>query len=227
MTGSLGCVDCPATWDDTAKGEIPRSGVIEPGAGQISTRGPVHLDRRATTSARRSRSAKVTLGCDLICLHAASHGIVSPSDGPGSIGAGELDVALPGGDTEGERFSCTLLQAPVFPQQPFPAAPLHTAAPSERQMVQGEACSATDLFTAAQKAFPNASSAQAGQFDGSPVQEGGSEGGVNTGNTGVAADVAGPRRRRGTGGWYGGRLSRMDGCVSGESDEVSSCSAVA
>lgn len=211
MTGSLGCADRPTTWDVTEKGEIPRSGVIDPGAGQISTRGPVHLDRRATTSARRSRSAKVTLGCDLICLHALSHGMVSPSCGLGGTGVGELDIALPGGDTEGGRFSCTALQAPAFPQQPFPAAPLHTPAPSEGQMVQGVVCIATDLFTAAQKALPNASSAHAGQFEGSPVQEGGSVGGENTGNTGTATEFVGPRRRRGTGGWYGGRLSRIEG----------------
>ena len=64
-----------------SKGEIPRSGVIVPGAGLISTVGPVHFDRLDTTSASMSRSANVTLGWDLICRHASSHGIVATAAG--------------------------------------------------------------------------------------------------------------------------------------------------
>ena len=58
-------------------GDMSRSGVMEPGAGEISTRGPVHLERRATTSARSDKSVNAAFGWFLICRHAASQGIVS------------------------------------------------------------------------------------------------------------------------------------------------------
>ena len=35
------------------------------------------MERRATTSASRDRSVNAAFGWDLICRHAASHGIVS------------------------------------------------------------------------------------------------------------------------------------------------------
>lgn len=43
-------------------------------------RGPVQLERRATTSARRVKSAKAMLGCDFNCAHAVLQGIVSDVD---------------------------------------------------------------------------------------------------------------------------------------------------
>jgi len=119
-------------------GDTPRSGVIDPGAGEISTRGPVHFDRRATTSARSSRSANEAFGWDLICRHASSHGIFScgeqglegvstlPESSPAHvvrdrISEAEVEeemeeeevVAVAGGSSGASRP-----QSPGFPQQP-------------------------------------------------------------------------------------------------------------
>ena len=196
-------------------GERPRSGVIAPGAGVISTRGPVHFERRATTSASRERSAKAAFGCDLICRQAASQGIVS--------------VVLSGSDMRREDVSCAEVggaafevgvwparspparpQLPGFPQQ-APPVEFEQVRPlppplSDRQgqSLQGDE-HATDLLIAAQKALPNASSAQAGQFDGSPVQVGtsgfgGAEVGREMGKMGCR-DGLWVRRLSGMGGW--------------------------
>lgn len=69
-----------------AGGELTRSGVTAPSAGEITTRGPVHLDRRATTSARSVKSAKATFGWDLSWRQASFVGIV-----PEAVGLTELD----------------------------------------------------------------------------------------------------------------------------------------
>lgn len=71
---------------------------------------------------------------------------------------------------------------------------------------------ATDRPMASQNALPKASSAHARQFDGSPEQEAvfaefEDEEMENTGRT----EPTGVRRRSGTGAWYSGRLSRIDG----------------
>jgi len=47
------------------------------GDGERMMRGPVHLERRETTSASISRSVKATLGCDFKRCHASLVGIVS------------------------------------------------------------------------------------------------------------------------------------------------------
>ena len=57
-------------------GDAPRSGVASPGAGEITTVGPVHFDLRATTSASRFRSANDALGWSLIVFQASFVGIV-------------------------------------------------------------------------------------------------------------------------------------------------------
>jgi hypothetical protein len=58
------------------RGLAERSGVIEPGGGEIMTRGPVHFDRRATTSASRAKSANETLGWDFSWRQASFVGMV-------------------------------------------------------------------------------------------------------------------------------------------------------
>lgn len=181
---------------------MPLSGVTAPGAGLISTRGPVHLDRRATTSARSARSANATLGCDLSCRHASSHGIVSEEVGPISISIDngiEAIAVVVVVAAAAPAFEELLLEAEVelphtdcpqsagFPQHPpvvaprdadmllVPAtcatpAPVAVAAARPGQFSHCDV-HATELLIAAQKALPNASSAQARQLDGSPEQE--------------------------------------------------------
>ena len=119
-----------------------------------------------------------------------------------------LTLADKGGE---ETISRDCPQPAGFPQHPPPVLEPHPPAPvREGQSLHGP-LAATDLLIAAQNAFPKASSAQAAQFDGSPVQEGPATGlEEDTGKTTFDADLPLPRRRRGTGGWYAGRLSRMD-----------------
>lgn len=68
---------------------------------------------------------------------------------------------------------------------------------------------ATDLLIASQKAFPNESSAHAIQLDGSPEQVAEDVEEDAIGKIG-RVEFIGLRRRRGTGAWYSGRLSRID-----------------
>lgn len=67
-----------------------RSGVIENGAGDMTTRGPVHLERLDTTSARSDRSENSTFGCYLSWRHASLHGIMSGATGTESGSAGTV-----------------------------------------------------------------------------------------------------------------------------------------
>jgi hypothetical protein len=150
----------------------------------MTTVGPVHFDLRATTSASSVRSAKDTFGCDFSCRQASLVGIVS--------------VGLP---PAWDRFKCNPSVVCLEPRG---------------QSTHGPPA-AKDSPTAVQNACPNTSSAHAKQFDGSPEQsaefvrvtcEGFPERGT-TGNNDLRGRTFG-RRRRGTGGWYGGRLSRID-----------------
>jgi hypothetical protein len=151
----------------------------------MTTVGPAHFDLRATTSANNVRSAKDTFGCDFNCRQASLVGMVS--------------VGLPP-SREVLEFA---LSPYLVPRGQSAHGPL----------------AAKDSPTAAQNACPNTSSAHARQFDGSPEQstglvcvtcEGPPERGT-TGNNDLRGLTSG-RRRRGTGGWYGGRLSRIE-CV--------------
>ena len=159
------------------------SGVIEPGGGEMTTVGPVHFDLRATTSANRVKSAKDTFGCDFNCRQASLVGMVS--------------VSLP---PSWDRVECGLSVC-LMP----------------RGKSRHELSAANDSPTAAQNACPNTSSAHAKQFDGSPEHSAGLAGVTcegflergTTGNNDLRGLTSG-RRRRGTGGWYGGRLSRID-----------------
>lgn len=104
-------------------------------------------------------------------------------------------------------------QADGLPHPPHPTKLELDADPFEGQL---EHCF-TELPNAAQKAFPKGSSAQAKQFDGSPVQLG-EFGRVErkdctgyTGKIGGGGAWSGARRRgSGIGGAYAGRLSRID-----------------
>jgi len=92
-----------------------------------------------------------------------------------------------------------------FPQQPPPFAAALEVSVRLGQFPHGVP-DETDLLIAAQNAFPNASSAQARQFEGSPEQLGSvgrDESGAGDGDTGKVsfAPEEGPRRRKGTGGW--------------------------
>lgn len=194
-------------------GDKPRSGVMVPGAGDISTVGPVHLERRATTSARRDRSVNAALGCDLICRQAASQGIVSVVVSGSDMSNEEVMDGAADVDDEPEAPADaprSLLARPHrlgFPQQPLPTADEQVPPPfSERQgqSLHGEV-QATVLLIAAQNALPNASSAHAGQFEGSPVHEGtsgfgGSGVGMVIGKMGCSEGLW-VRRRSGMGGW--------------------------
>lgn len=161
------------------------------GGGDRTTRGPVHLDRPATTSARRVKSANSTLGCDFSWRQASLVGIVS-NDDSAAVGTREVD-ALHGPPPH----------APVPPQQPRPVAlPFMLGQPEHG------ADDSTDAPMAVQKALPKTSSAQAAQFDGSPEQlaglselgrEGSSAICLTTGKMGLVGEVV-VRRRRGTGG---------------------------
>lgn len=97
-------------------GDIFLSGVIEPGAGTISTCGPVHLERRATTSASRLRSAKSTLGCNLSSRHAVSQEMVSDVAAKSLM---RIEVSWAGGAESAAGPQPTLPHAIGFPQQPL------------------------------------------------------------------------------------------------------------
>jgi hypothetical protein len=168
--------------------------VTEPGGGEITTVGPAHFDLRATTSANRVRSAKDTFGCDFNWRQASLVGMVSAGLPPSweALGGEEACVL---------SLSLSLYLVPL----------------ARGQSAHGP-LQARDSPTAAQNACPNTSSAHARQFDGSPEQptagpdcvtcEGLPEEGT-MGNNDLRGRTSG-RRRRGTGGWYGGRLSRID-----------------
>ena len=165
----------------------------------------MHFDRRATTSASNSKSANVAFGCDLICFQASLHGIVSC----------EITVVLsstPGEDelTADGEIVLSPPHATGLPQQPEPAA----CSPHRPGQFPQGVVEATDLLIAAQKAFPNGSSAQAKQFDGSPEHDASmrrvrSRGAAVIGNIEFTVVVV-VRRRSGTAGWYAGRFSRID-----------------
>jgi hypothetical protein len=149
----------------------------------MTTVGPVHFDLRATTSANRVKSAKDTFGCDFNCRQASLVGMVS--------------VSLP---PSWDRVEC-VLSVCLMP----------------RGKSRHGLSAANDSPTAAQNACPNTSSAHAKQFDGSPEHSAGldsvtCEGFLERGTTGNndLRGLTSGRRRRGTGGWYGGRLSRID-----------------
>lgn len=114
--------------------------------------GPRHLERLATTSARRARSAKSTLGCALICCQALFVGIKLDDVGSGSsISTGFVDVGQP------EQLD-SFLQAMT----------------DESTWVwDGQQSQVTrlalELLMAVQNALPKSSSAQAAQLAGSPV----------------------------------------------------------
>ena len=149
----------------------------------MTTVGPVHFDLRATTSANRVKSAKDTFGCDFNCRQASLVGMVS--------------VRVP---PSWDRVECEL------------SVCLMPRGKSRHGLL-----AANDSPTAAQNACPNTSSAHAKQFDGSPEHSAGLAGVTcegflergMTGNNDLRGLTSG-RRRRGTGGWYGGRLSRID-----------------
>ena len=151
----------------------------------MTTVGPAHFDLRATTSANNVRSAKDTFGCDFNCRQASLVGMVSVGLPP------SRDVLV---------LECAM-SAYLVPRG---------------QSAHGPPA-AKDSPTAAQNACPNTSSAHARQFDGSPEQPAGLvcvtceelPGRGTTGNNDLRGLTSG-RRRRGTGGWYGGRLSRME-----------------
>lgn len=136
-------------------GEVLRSGVMEPGAGDITTRGPVHLDRRATTSASKSKSENETFGWDLSCCQAVFVGMVSLSEGMDE----DMDICVGG-------FGRSDLG--------FERRTLEDSGVQRSSGVHGQSSqdvnAATDLPIAAQNAFPKESSAQARQLLGSPEQ---------------------------------------------------------
>jgi hypothetical protein len=174
----------------------PRSGVMDPGAGEMTTRGPVHLERLATTSANRRRSAKAALGCALICCHASLQGIVSTLVEAG-CGTGAVIFFAPqllAEERLGQELQASRQQLP----DPGPIVLF----PNLGQFAQGSDDTAIiDWPTAMQNALPNASSAQAKQLDGSPEHVGprpSSAGAARTAKIALLLLELG-RRRRGTG----------------------------
>ena len=176
----------------------------------MTTVGPVHFDLRATTSANRVKSAKDTFGCDFNCRQASLVGIVS--------------AGLP----------------PFWDRFEFECNPSVVCLVPRGQSTHGPPA-AKDSPTAAQNACPNTSSAHAKQFDGSPEHSAGldsvtCEGFLERGTTGNndLRGLTSGRRRRGTGGWYGGRLSRIDcaliwgagGSLTGAKEAVASVASV-
>lgn len=136
-------------------------------------RGPPHCERRATTSANMVRSAKAILGCDLSCAQAVLQGTVSlPLDTCSGEEAADLESAIEtlGLPRLGFDPAPPHIDGPL-PHPPHPRKLELEVDPEEEHVVH---CF-TELPNAAQKAFPNGSSAQAKQFDGSPVQLGESE----------------------------------------------------
>lgn len=185
---------------------------------------------------------KAAFGWLLICRHAASHGIVSVVLNGSDMRreevswAEEAEAGAEDAAADVPRSELDRPHAPGLPQQP-PLPPVAAEQPppplSERhgQSLQGDV-DATDWLMAAQNALPKASSAHAAQFAGSPVQDGtsgcaGSGVGMVIGNIGCKEGL-GARRRRGTGGWYAGRLSRMDGWLMATGGDIGSavCSVV-
>jgi len=170
-------------------GETTLSG----GSGDNIMRGPVHFDLRATTSASNDKSENETLGWDLSSRQALFVGIVSrPDDECG---------------TETEWGS---------PQYSSRISRVVTSAAGVSSVLQEQSAQGVMLAVAseiaAQNALPNESSAQAIQLAGSPEQlTGAGLGRVDMGKTVFRFDTA-DRRRSGTGGWYAGRLSRIDIC---------------
>jgi len=154
----------------------------------MTTRGPVHLDRRATTSARRERSVKATFGWDFSWRQASSVGITSGRDSEACCSVKGVEIEAGPHDPLPHRLG--------LPQQARAGALSSTAQelegfPWPGQFAQG-ASDATLSPTAVQNAFPKTSSAQAIQFDGSPEQVAEDEGassavpaeGMITGKTG-------------------------------------------
>ena len=134
-----------------------------------------------------------TLGWDLSCRHASSHGIVSEEGGLMSIdngieaataAAAATDAAFEVPEAEVELPQTDCPQSAGFPQHPPPVVtprgtdtlpvPATCASPAAPAAWPGQFshCDvhATELLIAAQKALPNASSAHARQLDGSPEQ---------------------------------------------------------
>jgi hypothetical protein len=174
-----------------------RSGVTDPGAGDITTREPVHLDLRATTSAKSDRSANATFGCDLNCRQASSVGI---------------DVSVRG-KFEDEMIGA-IPQDPHFvmsPQQP-PTTILSDWFVRMGQSMHGDV-ELIECPIAWQNALPKASSEHAMQLEGSPehlADDDRTEIGVTENTEFVLWPSV--RRRIGTGAWYAGRFSRMFNC---------------
>lgn len=182
----------------------------------MTTWGPVHFVLRATTSASIERSAKAMFRCDFSWRHASLHGMVSEKSSSDCCtrddeGAG-VNMIVPGepgavGGGETDRPA-----AVMFPR-------LGHVAHGDDEHIESP--------RAVQKALPNGSSAQAMQFDGSPEHTGsanifraGSGEGRRIWKIGVMRGLEGPLRRRGTAGWYAGRLSRME-TGTGAGDEES------
>lgn len=130
-----------------------RSGVASPKAGEITTVGPVHFDLRATTSASKLRLANEAFGCALILCQASFVGMVS-----------WLRLADKEQPSTGRRGR----QRPGFPQHRRWGVAALSSSWLQGQPGHG-GCEVTDCRIAVQNAFPNVSSAQAAQLDGSPV----------------------------------------------------------
>ncbi len=120
-------------------GDTLRSGVMEPGAGEISTRGPVHLERRATTSARSDRSVNAAFGWFLICRHAASQGMVSDVLNASDMRRDDVSCAAVGAiieldaagepETDSPKSGFARPHVAGLPQQPPPLPPADEQAP--------------------------------------------------------------------------------------------------
>lgn len=139
--------------------DVLRSGVIDPGAGDITTREPVHLDLRATTSAKSDRSANATFGCDLSWRQASSVGIDV------SVRCRFVDEMM-GAIPQDPHFV-------MSPQQP-PTTILSDWFVRMGQSMHGDV-ELTECPIAWQNALPKASSAHAMQLEGSPEHLGDDE----------------------------------------------------
>jgi hypothetical protein len=171
-------------------GETGLSDVRELGVGDNMTRGPVHFDLRATTSASNDRSENETLGCDLSCRQALFVGTVL-----------ELCWAFNGDNGWGTETEWGWLRSPRYPSRASRDAASTVGASSA---LQGQSTQGVMLIAASemavQNALPNESSAQAIQLAGSPEQLTGAElGRVDTGKTVFKLGTTG-RRRSGTAG---------------------------
>lgn len=125
------------------------------GDGESVIRGPVHLERRATTSASMSRSVKAILGCDFKRCQASLVGIVSVFGGMNEE-TGRDGVGM----ARGVWGCCKVILCDDCPTSGMPSD------------VQGQlshaAAEISEIFS--QNALPKESSAQAGQLEGSPEQ---------------------------------------------------------